>query len=425
MAIAAILRLVRGRLALLCLALVLLGFWWPPLLSAQAENVHSFTVERLVAEAWRISPGIKGVLMLQEAAQAEIDSSYKGFFPAPGVEAQGGGGSSYATFYVRQPIWSAGRTSDEHELAKEQSYATSLQEESVRLQLSLQIISDVETALMAHEDINIYRDGIEQLGVLLRMMERRVGTGLSSEIEIEVVKTRLSSMKTNVATLTATEETALDRLTLVTGLPVESDYIVLPSEQDLPPRVIDMDRETVAAALSYSPDIKSSNSAYRLARLQADISETSLFPTIYAQAQYSLTDADGGGEAEVFVGLDYPLSGGVGELDSVIAANARASSATFDVASKERDLRAQVLSELHTHRALRDFLASADIGIISTSEVLKSYRRQFLVGQKSWLEVLNAVREKVELEVTRMNALIKVATNHMRLRARVGDLGNV
>lgn len=392
--------------------------------SVRAQQVHSFTVEKLIAEALRVSPEIRSTLMLKEAAEADVLGKFKGFFPAPGVEVEAGGNDSYATFYIRQPIWSAGRISNQFELAKEQSYVTTLKEKSIQLQLSLQVISDVETALIADKSINIYRDGIAQLGVLLSMMERRVGTGLSSEIEIEVVKTRLSSMKTNVATLTATEESALDRLTLITGLPVEAGYIVLPSKKDLPPRVVDLDAETVSAALSFSPDIKSSNSAYRVALLQADISKTSLYPTIYAQAQYSVTDLKGNGDAEFFVGLDYPLSGGVGELEGVIAAQARAESATFDVASAERDLRAQILSELHSYRALRDFLENADIGIVSTSEVLESYRRQFLVGEKSWLEVLNAVREKVELEITRANASIRVATNHLRLKARVGGLGN-
>jgi len=391
--------------------------------TAQA-SLHRFTIERLIGEAWSISPDIRGLMMLQDAAQDDVVSRYKGFFPAPGIEAQGRESDSYATFYIRQPIWSAGRLSSQLEVAKEQSQNVAVQESSMQLQLSLQVISDVESALIAHKSANIYRDGIHQLGLLLEMMRRRVGTGLSSKIEIEVVKTRLSSMKTSLATIGATEESALDRLTLVTGLPVEAEYIVLPALKQLPPRPVELDNEIVAAALSFSPDIKSRNSAYRLAMLEADITKTSLFPTIYAQAQYSVMDLDGTGEAEFFVGLDYPLSGGLAELEGVSAAKARAHSATFDVATAERDLRSQILSELHSYRALRDFLEDADLGIISTSEVLESYRRQFLVGEKSWLEVVNAVREKVDLELSRANAAIRVATNHLRLEARTGEIGH-
>lgn len=56
------------------------------------------------------------------------------------------------------------------------------------------------------------------------------------------------------------------------------------------------------------------------------------------------------------------------------------------------------------------------------AEVFKSYARQYAIGRKSWMDVLNAVREATLAEFTLEDTRAQVIASGLRLRAQTGKL---
>jgi adhesin transport system outer membrane protein len=57
-----------------------------------------------------------------------------------------------------------------------------------------------------------------------------------------------------------------------------------------------------------------------------------------------------------------------------------------------------------------------------SSDVFDSYARQYVIGRKSWIDVLNAVRETVQAQYTVDDARAQTASAAMRLRLECGLL---
>jgi outer membrane protein, adhesin transport system len=54
--------------------------------------------------------------------------------------------------------------------------------------------------------------------------------------------------------------------------------------------------------------------------------------------------------------------------------------------------------------------------------VLESYERQFVGGRKSWLDVLNSLRELTQLEISLAESRAVAAAAYYRLRWRSDEL---
>ena len=58
----------------------------------------------------------------------------------------------------------------------------------------------------------------------------------------------------------------------------------------------------------------------------------------------------------------------------------------------------------------------------STEEVVNSYLRQYRVGKKSWLDVLNAQRELVQARQAEVEQESKLSMSFYKMQILVGDL---
>jgi adhesin transport system outer membrane protein len=87
-----------------------------------------------------------------------------------------------------------------------------------------------------------------------------------------------------------------------------------------------------------------------------------------------------------------------------------------------QDLNEQVRVEWEGLRRDIDRQGVQNQAIISAREVLASYERQFTAGRKSWLDVLNALRELTQSEIRLAQAQASATAGLYRLRLRSGAL---
>ena len=58
----------------------------------------------------------------------------------------------------------------------------------------------------------------------------------------------------------------------------------------------------------------------------------------------------------------------------------------------------------------------------TSAEVSESYARQYTAGRKTWLDVLNAVREATQAELALVDATSQMQAAVLRLKAQTGGL---
>ena len=89
-----------------------------------------------------------------------------------------------------------------------------------------------------------------------------------------------------------------------------------------------------------------------------------------------------------------------------------------------RDMRERLTLDWNEWVAARLRLENADQARAMSSEVFESYARQYTTGRKTWIDVLNAVRETTQAELAAVDARTSMLAASLRLRARSGTLGS-
>jgi adhesin transport system outer membrane protein len=97
--------------------------------------------------------------------------------------------------------------------------------------------------------------------------------------------------------------------------------------------------------------------------------------------------------------LSYAPGGGISSIASASAASDRARAATMQVEAAKRDLTDKLNAEYNEHDFALLKKESLQRSVDLSGDISASYDRQFLVGKKSWLDLMNAVRERAQTRV--------------------------
>ena len=88
----------------------------------------------------------------------------------------------------------------------------------------------------------------------------------------------------------------------------------------------------------------------------------------------------------------------------------------------ERDMRERLTLDWNEWVGARLRLENANQARTMSAEVSESYARQYTAGRKTWIDVLNAVREATQSELAVGDAQAQMLAASLRLRALTGTL---
>ena len=109
---------------------------------------------------------------------------------------------------------------------------------------------------------------------------------------------------------------------------------------------------------------------------------------------------------------------GLSQIAATRAAVARKEAAVETRFNAELELRQNLTTDLASHQAASEQMGMASDLRQSTQDVADSYARQFVAGRKSWLEVLNALREAMQARLSVMDAQALMGQTAWRLHLR-------
>lgn len=314
---------------------------------------------------------------------------------------------------VSQPIWTGGKLSGAIGAAKAKRDAAKL----AIIEVEQKLIGDTARAFIevsrANSKLDISVSNVEEHERLSDIIERRVKAKTSPEIDLRLARARSAFAKSQLLQNQNALEVARADLEQLIGSPVagvETAAIADLEEISL--------TEASKAALAYSPAIRKMQVEIIGLKAMKEVSKSALHPQLSLgyEKRYGELSASQDDE-QYFLGLDFKPGAGLSSRASIFASEANEEALRASLSALKREISREVTIAWREYAAAEMQLLPTELLVNSTSDVVRSYLRQYTVGRKSWLDVLNAQRELVQAQqaLTDHQAMLILASYRMKI----------
>jgi adhesin transport system outer membrane protein len=179
----------------------------------------------------------------------------------------------------------------------------------------------------------------------------------------------------------------------------------------------------IERALANHPALRRAEADIEAALSEAEKQRAVLWPTLSLQGEHRVYSGNSGiDSSQVFLALQYQPGAGLSAGAQARAAEARAASLRDTLEAIRRDLVDGLRVDHERHRAAQGRVRDVQSTVDASTKILASYRRLFMAGKRSWLDVVNAARELTlaEQSLADLGAILAVGSYRMKLRA--GDV---
>jgi adhesin transport system outer membrane protein len=367
----------------------------------QVQGVRSglgdtLTFEEALSVVWQDHPKVIKALTELEATDYDLKGAKTGYYPYLSVTSvEASNDASNTQLNLIQPIWDGGLTTAEVSEARGLQKAAIASLNQVRLDLAVETSEAYLNVLSAEEQGRLWGRYMASLEGLLNAIKRRADMGASPMIDIQTAVSRLSQAKAGFAASKATLLT--NRLHLSSLLHIPFDELHWPSGSY---RLTDAEVGLARQQLNFTahPAGQAVLADIEIQRARVKASKAALFPTVSLQYSNQLAQSAGDftPDSSTQLVLQYNTGSGLRGVTSFQAAEHRLRGAFQDLAFARRDV-GDIISRAYAERevSLQQFSAQVEAAE-SSVQLVDSFLRQFKVGRKQWIEVLNAHREAHE-----------------------------
>jgi len=379
------------------------------------------TFDQALQAALSTHPLVQGKRSSQAAAKAEREGAEWQRYPTPSIEANTAtGGNNASLLRIDQPLWSGGRITAGIDAAGSRFDAAGMAIDEARLELALRVIAASSEALRQQARQRHAQASVGEHEKLLAMIRRRVVQEVSPLADQRLAESRRYSSANELSTATQALANALAQLSQLTGQTVmEIDswsYMEAAKPDGLPGDLL----QASDHALAHSPALRRLNFEAQAANADIDSKRSAYMPQLSLRLESSHGDTSD--NRALLVLLAQP-GAGLSAKSSVDAALARREATRLAAEVTQRDVRQQIALDWNDWTAARSRLDNAEQVRTTSAEVSESYARQYTAGRKTWLDVLNAVREATQAELALVDVKSQMQAAVLRLKAQTGGLG--
>lgn len=308
---------------------------------------------------------------------------------------------------VFQPLWAGGRidgTIDRatalREVARAQLGEAALE---VLLRLATAYYDVVRTTRLA----DLQRTTLAGHRTLVASMERRVAQEVSPRTDLELALARTAQVEQDLAIVEAQRGAALTRLRELMDDP-DYELAQLPLYDQQSHHAVD--ESDVDRAVACNPSVSRAEAQVSVAEADQRLGRAALLPQVGVQYAYDRFSGHQYGLA-----LRAQTNGGLAPLAQAEAAGVRREASEFAATLARRQVGEAVRLDLVENRAAQRRLASSRVAADAAFNVTESFMRQFVAGRRTWLDLMNSVREAASTRA----AMIEVETTAMASSARI------
>jgi len=322
------------------------------------------------------------------------------------------GSEDSLTLRVEQPIWTGGRVHAVISAAKQELAVSSSRVDEAIDAIQLEVIDAYVELWRAQRKFAASEQNVSALTELLGVITRRVNQEVSPRSEQVLAQARLQQAVSEREQYIGAMAMSRSRLLQATNRPVEN---VLDLACDIPKQA---SRDAlVERVLNNSSRIARLRGEYNVALANVEVTETERWPKLVFGVQSSSVDGLlARRDTRAYLSFQYQLVDGLSGNAKLAASQNALQSVRFEEQVAQQQIRQQISSYFDDYR-----MSSAQIPTLldlsrANVDLIDSYRRQYIVGKKSWLDVINAQREVSVAQNLLVDAEVNSCANALRLQ---------
>jgi adhesin transport system outer membrane protein len=281
--------------------------------------------------------------------------------------------------------------------------------------IARRIINSYSEWLRAYQKIIALEASVELHTHLVGAITRKYQQGTVAKVDSDLSFSRLSQIKADLDAQKSNEKTALNSLTELTGDAVTREHLVrdIAIPKTLPDRA-----EANLRARSQSYSVRRHEFQAKVALAEAKEVRAQALPQVSLQAQRQIGNSYfPGAPGFDLVGLvvSYGPGGGLSNSVSAIAALDRAKGAALMIEAARREVADRVNADYNEFEFSGMKKLNLEKSANLAGDIGASYSRQYNVGRKNWLEVMNSAREKLQAEIALADVNAALVASSWRL----------
>ncbi|GAA0315961.1 hypothetical protein GCM10009129_11610 [Psychrobacter aestuarii] len=398
-------------------------------ITAHAEY-EDLQVNQLINDAIQSHPRIQAAMASQQATTEGITAAKLNLLPEPSISSGYDRDNDFVSqVNIRQPLWTGGRLSAN---VNQAIYDDKAAVETIYEQqntVAKTTIDAWQSYIQAIAQQRIHLDNLNVLADFEAMMQRRVGQGVSARIELDLVTNRILQEQTAYQGALEQQRIAAARLSQLTGraMPTTGSS-AMPSIKALSAyakqQAVSLEQQVFGQNGLNNPSVVKAQFEIESAKQQVLAQRAARYPTLYAQYEHAYyhddEDTDRDNDGKFSVGLSYSPGAGLSNFALSRASEAQVSSLIQSQEAARRDVIEDIQVRYQKFSSAKDREVSLVAAVAGAQMVVSSYRRQFIAGRKSWLEVLNAVREHNDYQVQLVQTRAELLGSFYRLQVDLG-----
>jgi outer membrane protein, adhesin transport system len=402
-------------------------------------------LDDLVTLAVQSHPSIVAKAAEVRGSKAVVDAARWQYFPTPSVLAERGANQTHkevgtavnaavtgtTTLRLQQPLWSGGRLAAGVRASELKALAADAAVQEARLSVAHKTLEAWQGLLTAFGRVQANQKSVVQLAQLHEMMLRRVAQQVSPSIEAELSQSRLLQAQSELIAAQAAKEAAERRVAQWVG-----EFKGLPDAQMAQMAVVEsqklslpVDFAAIALQLGHNieqqPMLRRFEMEMAVAKQDIELKRAEQWPTLYARLDRQfINNANTVGQAAntvVYFGLEYSLGAGLTQRSAVELTLSKWQAMESERETIRRDIQDRLMSEWRDYQSAHRRAEQAGKVQQSTAQLLASYERLFVAGRRSWMELLNTVRELAAAEQTQSDLWAQLQVSRYRVRMYVGE----
>jgi adhesin transport system outer membrane protein len=388
----------------------------------------ALSLPEALMESLQTHPSVLTQLRQVDVSRADRRVAEQQFFPTPSVSLEQVNPSSADPSYrgdkqlqlyrLQQPLWTAGRLTAGLDKSQAGIDVSSANLADARLQLSFRVLQAWSDWVNATRKVEAVQESLQAHRRLDAILKRRIQEGASAPTEQILTESRLQQTQAQLELMQSQTRLARLRLEQLMGRPLNEQEL----PQPLPPYTAESLDLMQSSALKYFPAYVRGQAQLRSQEAEWQERKADLYPEVYVRAEhqrgnYAYTDIPS--VNRLFVGLTSRLGAGLTtgmQLDSIAK---RREVLLNDLENVERTVREQVQTEWIQLTTALNRLPSLRQSLASAKMTAQAWDRQFLAGRKSWMEVMNTVRELLQADLDVVDAETQIMLGSWRLACLV------
>ena len=388
-------------------------------------------MDALIHQAIQTHPMVGSARAEQQATTESISAAKLNLLPAPtfssGYDRDDG---MVSQFQLRQSLWTGGKlTANVNQAIFDDKAATEYVYEQQN-QVAKTTIEAWQSYITAVSKQRVYYDNLQLLTEFEEMMQRRVSQGVSARIEMDLVTNRILQEQNAYQAAVEQQRIAMARLEQITGRRLSAVELPVPNLSELVSQAKGYSQTFEQMAFDqasfYNPTVVKEHYQVEAAKQGVKSLQAARYPTFYAQYEYDYyhdknkNNNQNESDGEFSIGLSYDPGAGLSNLALARASESRVNSLVQSKEASRRSVLETIQTQYQQFASAKDQERSLIAAVAGAQIVVSSYRRQFIAGRKSWLEVLNAVREHSQYQAQLVETRTSIIAAYYKLQVDFG-----